>query len=110
MIRRGLSTPPPLARRHPASRKEAAVEQRTQPHHTPKPPHNGQPYPVAVTGEHQESFLARVSRWATEWTGSSTAFVLAVLSIVVWLVTGPYCEYSDPWQLVINTGTTIVTF
>jgi low affinity Fe/Cu permease len=47
---------------------------------------------------------------ATEWTGHSSAFLLAVLVIVVWGLSGPYFGYSDTWQLVINTGTTIVTF
>jgi hypothetical protein len=54
--------------------------------------------------------LEQVSRWATRWAGSSWAFSLAVLVIVVWLVTGPIFHFSDTWQLVINTGTTIVTF
>jgi low affinity Fe/Cu permease len=54
--------------------------------------------------------LERWSRKVTEWTGSSWAFALAVLVIVVWLVTGPVFRFSDTWQLVINTGTTIVTF
>lgn len=59
---------------------------------------------------HHESFLAKLSRWATDWSGSSGAFGLALLVIIVWLVTGPIFEFSDTWQLVINTGTTIVTF
>src|SRR5438874_2752714 len=42
--------------------------------------------------------------------GSSWAFILAVLIIVAWAVTGPMFHYSDTWQLVINTGTTIITF
>jgi len=42
--------------------------------------------------------------------GSPLAFVLAILTIAVWLVTGPVFGYSDTWQLIINTGTTIVTF
>jgi low affinity Fe/Cu permease len=42
--------------------------------------------------------------------GSPWAFLLAVLTIIVWGVTGPYFKYSDTWQLLINTGTTIVTF
>lgn len=54
--------------------------------------------------------LERFSRVATEATGSSTAFGLAVLIIIVWGATGPLFHYSDTWQLVINTGTTIVTF
>ncbi len=44
------------------------------------------------------------------WCGYPIAFLLAVLVIVVWIVTGPMFNYSDTWQLVINTGTTIVTF
>lgn len=43
-------------------------------------------------------------------TGSPWAFIIAVLIIVVWAATGPLFGYSDTWQLVINTGTTIVTF
>src|SRR5260370_7675249 len=54
--------------------------------------------------------LERFSRKATEATGTSTAFILACLVIVVWMVTGPLFGFSDTWQLVINTGTTIVTF
>ncbi|HEY3323820.1 MAG TPA: low affinity iron permease family protein [Planctomycetota bacterium] len=42
--------------------------------------------------------------------GSPYAFLLAVLALIVWAVTGPAYRYSDTWQLVINTGTTIVTF
>jgi len=54
--------------------------------------------------------LERLSLKATKATGTSTAFILALLVIVVWLVTGPLFKFSDTWQLVINTGTTIVTF
>ena len=42
--------------------------------------------------------------------GSPWAFVLALATIAIWAVTGPYFKYSDTWQLIINTGTTIVTF
>jgi len=55
-------------------------------------------------------FLEKFSHQATKATGTSFAFVLAVLVIVVWGVTGPIFHYSDTWQLVINTGTTVVTF
>ncbi|HKP45585.1 MAG TPA: low affinity iron permease family protein [Pyrinomonadaceae bacterium] len=54
--------------------------------------------------------LERFSRKTTEATGTSTAFILALLVIIVWIVTGPLFHFSDTWQLVINTGTTIVTF
>lgn len=54
--------------------------------------------------------LERFSRKATEATGTSTAFLLACAVIIIWIVTGPLFKFSDTWQLVINTGTTIVTF
>ncbi len=54
--------------------------------------------------------LERFSRKVTEATGTSTAFIVALLVIVVWIITGPLFHFSDTWQLVINTGTTIITF
>jgi low affinity Fe/Cu permease len=54
--------------------------------------------------------LERGSGYITHWSGSSWAFALALLTIVVWVVTGPFFGFSDTWQLVINTGTTVVTF
>ena len=56
------------------------------------------------------NILSRFASAATEWTGSTPAFVIAALIIIVWGITGPLFHYSDTWQLVINTGTTIVTF
>jgi low affinity Fe/Cu permease len=47
---------------------------------------------------------------AANWVGTKWAFLLAMLVIVVWLTSGPYFHYSDTWQLIINTGTTVVTF
>ena len=47
---------------------------------------------------------------AASWLGSKWAFVGAIVIIVVWALTGPIFHYSDTWQLVINTGTTIITF
>jgi len=44
------------------------------------------------------------------WTGSATAFLGAVIIVIIWATTGPLFHYSDTWQLVINTGTTIITF
>ena len=54
--------------------------------------------------------LERFSYVATKATGTSMAFILALTVIVVWAITGPLFHFSDTWQLVINTGTTIVTF
>jgi low affinity Fe/Cu permease len=54
--------------------------------------------------------LERFSATVTRWTGGTSAFACACAVIVVWAVTGPLFGFSDTWQLVINTGTTIVTF
>jgi len=54
--------------------------------------------------------LERFSLAATEWAGSSWAFAVALAVILAWALTGPIFHFSDTWQLVINTGTTIVTF
>ena len=56
------------------------------------------------------SVWERLAHRATQATGTSWAFTLALLVVVVWAVTGPIFGYSETWQLVINTGTTIVTF
>ncbi len=47
---------------------------------------------------------------ATTWTGNNAAFLLAIAIIVIWGATGPLFHYSDTWQLVINTGTSVLTF
>ena len=47
---------------------------------------------------------------AANWVGTKWAFLGAILVIVAWVVSGPYFHYSDTWQLVINTGTTVITF
>jgi low affinity Fe/Cu permease len=57
-----------------------------------------------------QGFAERFARLATRWTGSSAAFALAILAVVIWAATGPMFHFSETWQLVINTGTTIVTF
>lgn len=46
----------------------------------------------------------------TSWTGSSSAFMIAFCIVIIWAVSGPLFHYSETWQLIINTGTTIVTF
>lgn len=62
------------------------------------------------TSSRFENFPERLARVITDWVGSSQAFAIAVGVLVVWAVTGPLFHFSDSWQLVINTGTTIVTF
>ena len=54
--------------------------------------------------------LERFSLKATKATGTSGAFVIALVVLIVWGISGPLFNFSDTWQLVINTGTTIVTF
>ena len=54
--------------------------------------------------------MEKLSAAVSEWTGSTAAFVLALGAIMVWLITGPVFHFSDTWQLVINTTTTIITF
>ena len=57
-----------------------------------------------------DDWFRRFAHRTAELSGRSRTFLIAVLLIVVWAVTGPLFRYSDTWQLVINTGTTVVTF
>ncbi len=58
----------------------------------------------------RKDLFRRLARKTSELVGSSWAFFVALLIVLVWLASGPYYHYSDTWQLIINTGTTIVTF
>jgi low affinity Fe/Cu permease len=55
-------------------------------------------------------FFDTFSNKATKWTGSPFAFIIAFVAVIIWACTGPLFHYSDTWQLVINTSTTIITF
>jgi low affinity Fe/Cu permease len=57
-----------------------------------------------------QKVFTRFARWASHWTGQPIAFLLAAGVILVWILSGPIFGFSDTWQLVINTGTTIITF
>jgi low affinity Fe/Cu permease len=57
-----------------------------------------------------QSLFYKLARKTSEAVGSPIASILAVAVVVVWATTGPLFKFSDTWQLVINTGTTIVTF
>jgi low affinity Fe/Cu permease len=57
----------------------------------------------------QERFR-KIAFKIAEWMGSHWAFLLSMLVVTVWAVTGPFFHFSDSWQLAINTGTTVVTF
>ena len=56
------------------------------------------------------SWFTRLTKWTAHAAGRPVTFILAVAIIVVWAITGPLFGFSDTWQLVINTSTTIVTF
>ena len=57
-----------------------------------------------------DHFFTRVSSLIAHWAGQPLAFIMATTAIIVWGITGPIFHYSDTWQLVVNTATTIVTF
>jgi low affinity Fe/Cu permease len=58
----------------------------------------------------KKNLFEKFANWATIATGSSPAFIMAASTIIIWGATGPVFHYSETWQLIINTGTTIVTF
>lgn len=66
--------------------------------------------PQEGTPSSKSSFFARASNAIASGTGKPVTFMAAVAIVIIWAVTGPLFGYSDTWQLVINTGTTIVTF
>ncbi len=60
---------------------------------------------------HQRVGIFRhLARLAADGMGTSWAFMVAIATVLTWVITGPFFSYSDTWQLFINTGTTIVTF
>ncbi|UHQ19347.1 low affinity iron permease family protein [Lysobacter sp. KIS68-7] len=61
-----------------------------------------------ATSKHK--LFTRFAKKAAHFTGTPTCFVIALAIIVVWAATGPLFKFGDTWQLVINTGTTIITF
>ncbi|RMZ61112.1 low affinity iron permease family protein [Chryseobacterium nematophagum] len=61
-------------------------------------------------GKSNQSIFEKFSNWATKFTGSPHAFIGATIIVIVWAISGPIFNYSETWQLVINTGTTIITF
>jgi low affinity Fe/Cu permease len=60
--------------------------------------------------EKRLAWFTDFSKWIAEAAGHPISFSLALLTIIIWGASGPLFGYSDTWQLVINTGTTIVTF
>ena len=58
----------------------------------------------------KSTWFTRVAKKTAQFTGRPIAFGLAVGTILIWLITGPIFGFSDTWQLIINTGTTVITF
>jgi low affinity Fe/Cu permease len=65
---------------------------------------------TTATGSAELSWFARAANSVAHAAGRPAAFLLCVLIVIAWVVCGPVFHYSDTWQLVINTGTTIITF
>ncbi len=65
---------------------------------------------IVSRSQGKANIFERISYYCTAFTGTTTAFIIASLIIVAWLITGPLFDFSNTWQLVINTSTTIVTF
>ena len=59
---------------------------------------------------YRTSLFSRVAKWTAHAAGHPLGFGIALLIIIIWAISGPFFEFDDTWQLVINTGTTIVTF
>jgi low affinity Fe/Cu permease len=68
------------------------------------------PLPIEIQARISNDGFGKFAAYASGWLGSKWAFAGAALVILIWACTGPLFHFSDTWQLVINTGTTIVTF
>jgi low affinity Fe/Cu permease len=68
------------------------------------------PAQKSTSQTHGPPAFSRFAKWISINAGRPAAFLLAAFVIIAWAVTGPLFDYSDTWQLIINTGTTIVTF
>jgi low affinity Fe/Cu permease len=66
--------------------------------------------PIDFRQNTEVSWPERFTQWITRWVGTVWAFILSLSIVIVWGITGPIYHYSDTWQLVINTGTSVVTF
>ena len=66
--------------------------------------------PRKTANHRANSIFSAAAQWTAVQCGRASTFILACMAIVVWALTGPMFHYSDTWQLVINTGTTIITF
>ena len=64
----------------------------------------------SIVSGRSSSFFTRFARSTSRWAGHPSTFALAIAILLIWAFSGPFFGFSDTWQLIINTGTTIVTF
>lgn len=76
----------------------------------PLAPHRDDPQPHRTWKDKALNAFSRFAGWAADAMGSASAFVLATVACLVWAISGPVFQYSDTWQLVVNTATTVLTF
>jgi low affinity Fe/Cu permease len=74
----------------------------------PKPERRG--ISLMMSSMRSTGFFTRFAKWTSRAAGQPAAFAIAVATLLLWAVSGPIFGFSDTWQLIINTGTTIVTF
>ncbi|WGQ10661.1 low affinity iron permease family protein [Pedobacter gandavensis] len=65
---------------------------------------------IKLQNNKNHNLFGRFANTITTWTGSSSAFISATTIVAIWAISGPVFNFSETWQLIINTGTTIVTF
>ncbi|MGH9352399.1 MAG: low affinity iron permease family protein, partial [Terriglobia bacterium] len=65
---------------------------------------------MTTSGKSTEKGFHVFATHAANWVGTKYAFLAAIVTVLIWLLSGPFYRYSDTWQLIINTGTTVVTF
>lgn len=96
-----------VARSNPGrrSRRSGSIPSHLDPGATPglQGSHPLQEYDVNET-------FSRIATISSQWLGKPISFILSSALIVVWAVCGPFFHYSDTWQLIVNTGTTVLTF
>ena len=75
-------------------------------------PTGGNPAAIDAQGNHAEfrTWFGKAAARAAGWVGNPWAFSIAFVFVLVWAVSGPYFRYSDTWQLIVNTATTVITF
>lgn len=65
---------------------------------------------VKKSASYKKGFFTVIAEKAAKIIGSPYAFVIAAAAVIIWAISGPFFDYSDTWQLIINTSTTIITF